>query len=115
MIRATRGEPRTWSVGLGLMALAMLTWWPWAAKYLYAWDSLRFALATYHFNLDANLPHPPGNILFVGLIRLIRMLPVGDTMAVTLATGLARAVAVALMFGVAVRLFPDRRAATLCL
>jgi hypothetical protein len=39
--------------------------------YLYSWDSVQFALSIHEFDVTKHQPHPPGYILYSGLLRIV--------------------------------------------
>src|SRR5579885_3698023 len=57
--------------GLALAALLIVSRWPLAPRYLITFDAINFALAVENFNPALHQPQPPGDPLFVMLLKLV--------------------------------------------
>jgi hypothetical protein len=49
-----------WKVGLVVLGLAFVLYWPLRSQYLYEWDSVQLALGVWQFDIFEHQPHPPG-------------------------------------------------------
>ncbi len=76
------------------------------------WDTVNFVLAGERFDPARHQPHPPGQVLFVGLTRLMRRWTGDDVHAVALTNALLGALAL-VPFYVLVRRWTDRSTAWL--
>jgi hypothetical protein len=57
--------------GLTLIALLVASRWPLAPRYLITFDEINFALSLDHFNPALHQPQPPGDPLYVFLLKLL--------------------------------------------
>jgi hypothetical protein len=58
---------------LALCAALVLSRWVLAPRYLITFDEINFALAIDHFNPALHQPQPPGDPIFVGLLKLLSL------------------------------------------
>jgi hypothetical protein len=72
----TGGEVVAWVALLAAVAISRILVAP---EVLYDWDSANYALALVDFDVYEHQPHPPGNPVFVGMLRLSSWLPGGPT------------------------------------
>src|SRR5205809_2675225 len=72
------------------------------------WDGVQFQLALSHFDLSAHQPHPPGYILYVLLGRALNFLVSDAGLALSLLSVLCSALAVPLVYWLALRIFADQ-------
>lgn len=90
-------------VGL-LILLAGLTFvsrWLLRCDYLLTWDTVQAAAAISHYDVALHMPHPPGEPVYVALLRLIRPLAASPHHAVLLVASAADAVAILLILACA--------------
>src|SRR5438876_5950981 len=71
------------------------------------WDGVQFELALSRFDLAAHQPHPPGYILYVLAGRALNLLVGPPGLALSLLSVLAAAVAVPLVYRLALLIFED--------
>jgi 4-amino-4-deoxy-L-arabinose transferase-like glycosyltransferase len=77
-VRPATGRRALW--GLALAALLIVSRWPLAPRYLITFDAINFALAVENFNPALHQPQPPGDPLFVWLLKLLsRAMPRVET------------------------------------
>jgi hypothetical protein len=67
------------------------------------WDTVNFALALDRFDPVHHQPHPPGQVLFVGVARLLRTWTGDNVYAVSLTNALLGSLAVIPLYGLALR------------
>jgi hypothetical protein len=83
---------------------------PIMSGYAINWDSVQFALATEHFDLEAHRPHPPGYIGYVTAGRLLNFVTGDANTSFVLLSVAAGVLAPALFLWLALRLLPRPRA-----
>src|SRR5436190_4105625 len=71
------------------------------------WDAVQFQLALSHFDLSAHQPHPPGYILYVFLGRVLNLMVDNSGLALSFLSVLCSALAVPLLYWLALRIFDD--------
>ena len=83
------------ALAVGTLASRLLV----RSAYLYNWDSIQYALGVQRFNVVAHRPHPPGYFGYILLGRLFTAISGGNPeLGLTLLSGVAEALAVALIF-----------------
>ncbi|MBN2473882.1 MAG: DUF2723 domain-containing protein [Pirellulales bacterium] len=101
---ARRDRARTtagwWLVAM-LALLAGLTfasrWWL-RSQYLLTWDTVQSAAAISHYDVALHMPHPPGEPVYVLLLKLVRPLAASPAQTVLLVACAADGLAVVLVF-----------------
>jgi hypothetical protein len=94
---------------VGVIALgAVLTRLPFVRETPVNWDAVQFALALDRFDLRLHQPHPPGYILYVALGRALDSAVDNPSVSLALLSALFGAVALPLLYLLAVRVFDDR-------
>lgn len=98
----------SWRIALLLFALGILTRLPFQTDNLWAHDSVLYERAIQHFDPLDQRPQAPGYLYYVLAIRAIDALTGDANRAMTLVSLLAGAVAVALLYLLAARLYDER-------
>lgn len=88
-----------------LAALVVASRLPLAGHYLTTWDAVQYALAIEHFDVALHQPHPPGYLLYVGLLRGAHWLLGEARLAILAVNTLFGALAVAATYLVGVALY----------
>lgn len=100
------------TIGSVMVAVGLVSRMALRARYL-GWDQIQFVLGTHDFNVIKHQPHPPGYILFVGILRVV-LAVVGDaSLSVTLTATLFTCASSILLFLFAMKLYGDRNSAIL--
>lgn len=102
--------PMSWRVAGTFFALGVLTRLPFQTDFLWAHDSVLYARAIERFDPLDQRPQPPGYLYYVLLIRAIYWVVGDPNRAMTIVSLLAGAVAVALLYLLAARLYDERTA-----
>lgn len=97
-----------WGTPLLLFAVTLLTRLPFLTDHLWAHDSVLYERAVERFDPLEQRPQPPGYLWYVLLIRFVALATGDANRAMTIVSAVAAAAAVALVFGIAARMF-DRR------
>jgi Dolichyl-phosphate-mannose-protein mannosyltransferase len=97
-------------VALLFFALAFITRLPFQTQNLWAHDSVLYERAIEHFDPLDQRPQPPGYLYYVLLIRAIDAVTGDANRAMTVVSLLADALAVALLYLLAARLYDERTA-----
>ena len=92
----------------GLALAGALTRLPFVRETPANWDAVQFALAIDRFDLHLHQPHPPGYILYVALGRALNAAVGNPPVALSLLSVLFGAIALPLLYLLAVRVFDDR-------
>ena len=100
----------SWRIALLLFALAILTRAPFQTQNLWAHDSVLYERAIERFDPLDQRPQPPGYLYYVILIRAVDALTGDANRAMTLVSLFASAIAVALLYLLAARLYDERTA-----
>jgi hypothetical protein len=94
---------------VGVIALGgALTRLPFVRETPVNWDAVQFALALDRFDLRLHQPHPPGYILYVALGRALDRAVDSPPVSLALLSVLFGALALPLLYLLAVRVFDDR-------
>ena len=101
---------RTFRVALLFFALAFITRLPFQTQNLWAHDSVLYERAIERFDPLDQRPQPPGYLYYVLLIRAIDAVTGDANRAMTVVSLLADALAVALLYLLAARLYDERTA-----
>jgi len=80
---------------------------PFAGSTPINWDGVQFALGVERFDLQAHQPHPPGYILYVLMGRAVNLMVGDPSLALSLLSVLAGAVAVPLVYLLALDILDD--------
>ena len=99
---------RTLSVALLFFGIALITRLPFQTQNLWAPDSVLYERAIEHFDPLDQRPQPPGYLYYVLLIRAIGAVTGDANRAMTLVSLFADAIAVALLYLLAARLYDER-------
>lgn len=100
----------SWRIALLFFALAIVTRAPFQTQNLWAHDSVLYERAIERFDPLDQRPQPPGYLYYVVLIRAVDALTGDANRAMTLVSFFADAVAVALLYLLAARLYDERTA-----
>jgi 4-amino-4-deoxy-L-arabinose transferase-like glycosyltransferase len=100
----------SWRVALALFVLGLATRLPFATTNLYAPDSVLYLRGMERFDPLDQRPQPPGYLYYVLLLRGVDLLTHDANRAMTLVSALAGALAVALLYLLAARLYEERTA-----
>jgi hypothetical protein len=100
----------TWRIGLLFFALTVLTRLPFQTEHLWAHDSVLYERAIERFDPLEQRPQAPGYLYYVLLIRAVDALPGDANRAMTLVSLFADALAVALLYMLARRMYDERTA-----
>ncbi len=100
----------SWRIALLLFALAMVTRLPFQTESLWAHDSVLYARAIERFDPLDQRPQAPGYLYYVLLIRGLDAVTGDANRAMTIVSMLADALAVALLYLLAARLYDERTA-----
>ena len=98
----------SWRIALLFFALGILTRIPFQTEQLWAHDSVLYERAIQRFDPLEHRPQPPGYLYYVLLIRAVDALTGDANRAMTLVALVAGAVAVALLYLLAARLYDER-------
>lgn len=97
-----------WRIALALFAITLATRLPFQTEHLWAHDSVLYARAIAAFDPPAHQPQPPGYLFYVLLLRAVDAVVADPNRAMTLVSAVAAAVAVALLYLLAARLYDER-------
>lgn len=101
---------RRWRITLLFFALAFITRLPFQTENLWAHDSVLYERAIERFDPLDQRPQPPGYLYYVLLIRAVDAVTKDANRAMTLVSLFADALAVALLYLLAARLYDERTA-----
>jgi len=100
-------------VSFAFFLVAFITRFPFHSKYLSGWDTSQFVLGTYHFDILNHQPHPPGCILYVGLLHHLISVIHDESISIGLLSATFSALSVVLVFLLALEILAVRRTAYL--
>lgn len=86
------------SLVLLLLAVTVVSRWPFRMRFPYAWDSVLFLRALDHFNATIHQPQPPGYLFYVSAARLARLIVPDANHALVWVSAGASAFAVAALY-----------------
>ena len=106
-----RSKQRVLAICLILFLAGLLTRLPLRPRYISTSDAAQFALGIHNFDPAKHQPHPPGYILFVGLLRAVRGVVPDDDSTLILMSTLFSALSAVLLFLFARKFLEERHSA----